>query len=174
MKLLFIILAFLLSAQAWPQRPDNYVKTIEKLKGKGKLTTMTYPCKTFVGSLTGYRNNGSLVLINSLTDAEAAGTETLYYLKNGILRKVFIMNVTFDSNDEWQEYYLKHKSADRCQSCHGKPNCIVTEITLGDTVTIVVIDGKEKTQLTPHEKKKMLMNIQTTSEELKALLKELE
>lgn len=61
------------------QTADDYVRTIEKLRSKGKLTTKSSIDKTFVGSVTGYYDHDSIVLINSLTDAEAAGTETLYF-----------------------------------------------------------------------------------------------
>jgi hypothetical protein len=109
-----------------------------------------------------------------LTDAEAAGTETLYYIKDGVLKKVFIMAATFASSDEWNEYYSKHKSIDKCYTCHGKPDCIVIEITLGDKPTIVVTENKKKREFTQDEKEKMLANLRKTSDELKVLLKEFE
>jgi len=174
MRLLIIILTFITFGQARSQHPDTYVKTIEKLKSKGKLTTKSSTEKTFVGSVTGYYDNDSLVLISSLTDAEAAGTETLYFIKEGVLKKVFIIAATFDSNVEWKEYYSKHKSIDKCYTCHGKSNCIVTEITLGDKQTIVVIESKKKRELTLDEKDKMLADVRRTSDELQVHLKELE
>jgi len=173
MKFLLTLLPILICAQSWSQSPDKYVRTIEKLRSEGKLTTKASTDKTFVGSMKAYYNNGSLVLINSLTDAEAAGTETLYYLKNGTLSKVFIMAATFGS-DEWSEYYSKHESADRCLFCHGKPNCVVTEITFEDKPIILQrVNGKTK-QLTQDEKTRILAEAQKTTEELKLLLKELE
>ena len=174
MRQLLIALTFLVSGQVWSQTTDNYVKTIEKLRSKGKLTTKSSIDKTFVGSVTGYYDNDSLVLISSLTDAEAAGTETLYYIENWTLKKVFVMAATFDSNDEWKEYYSKHKSVDNCYKCHGKPNCIVTEITFGDKPTIIVTEDKRKKELTGDDKTKMLFEVKRTCDELKVLLKELE
>jgi len=171
MKPLFTILTVLIFGQLWSQSTDGYVKTIERLRSKGKLTAKTSTDKTVVGSVTAYYDKDSLVLINSLTDAETAGTETLYFLKDGVLQKVFIIAATFNSNDEWTEYYARHKSIDKCYKCHGKRNCIVTEITFGNKPTIVT---SENIELTQEEKDKMLTDLQSTSEELKVLSKELE
>jgi len=171
---LLIALTFLVSGQGWSQSTDNYVKTIEKLRSKGKLTTKCSIDKTFVGSVTGYYDKDSIVLINSLTDAEAAGTETLYFIKDGTLKKVYVMAATFDSNDEWKEYYSKHKSLDNCFKCHEKSNCILTEITFGDKPTIVVTEGKRKSELTGDDKEKMLLDVKRTLDELKVLVDELE
>lgn len=174
MRLLFIVLTFLSLGQLWSQTPDHYVKAIEKLRSKGKLTTKSSTDETFVGSVTGYYHDGSLVLISSLTDAETAGTETLYFVKNGVLKKVFIMAATFDSNDEWEEYYSRHQSIDKCYSCHGKPNCIVTEITAGDNSTIFITENKKKRELIRDEKERMLVDVKRTSDELQALFMEFE
>jgi hypothetical protein len=174
MRVLLIALTILAFGHVWSQTPDDYVKTIEKLRSKGELTTKSSNVKTFVGSLTGYYANDSLVLINSLTDAEAAGTETLYFIKHGVLKKVFIMAATFDSSDKWTGYYSKHKSIDNCYTCHGKPNCIVTEITLGDKPTIIVIENKKKKELSKDEKEKMLAHVRKTCDELVVLIKGLE
>ena len=171
---LLIALTFLVSGQGWSQSTDNYVKTIEKLRSKGKLTTKSSIDKTFVGSVTGYYDKDSIVLISSLTDAEAAGTETLYFIKDGTLKKVFVMAATFDSNDEWKEYYTKHESVDNCYKCHGKPNCIVTEITFDDMPTIFVTENKRKRGLTGENKEKMLLDVKRTFDELKVLIKDLE
>jgi hypothetical protein len=84
------------------------------------------------------------------------------------------MAATFDSSDEWKEYYSKHKAIDKCYICHGKPDCIVTEITLGDKPTIVVTENKRKRELTQDEKEKMLADVKRTSDELQVLIKELE
>ena len=174
MRLLFIALTFLVPGQVWSQPTDNYVRTIEKLRSKGKLTTKSSVDKTFVGSVTGYYDKDSIVLISSLTDAEAAGTETLYFIKDGILKNVFVMEATFDSNDEWKEYYSKHKSVDNCYKCHGKPNCTVTEITFGDKPTIFMTEDKRKRELTGDSKEKMLFDVKRTCDELKVLVKDLE
>ena len=173
MRQLFIALTLLTFGQVWSQTSDDYVRTIEKLRGKGKLTTKSSTGKTFVGSVTGYYDNNSIVLINSLTDAEEAGTETLYFIKDGVLKKVFILAATFESNDEWKEYYSKHKSIDKCYTCHGKPDCIVTEITFGDKPRIIVTERKKIRELTQVDKDKMLMDVIKTSEELKTLLKKM-
>jgi hypothetical protein len=174
MRLLFIALTFLVSGQVYSQPTDSYVKTIEKLRSKGKLTTKSSIDKTFVGSVTGYYDKDSIILINSLTDAEAAGTETLYFIKEGTLKKVYAMAATFDSNDEWKEYYFKHKSVDNCYKCHGKPNCIVTEITFGDQPTVFVTENKRKRELNGDDKEQMLLDVKRTCDELKVLVKELE
>jgi len=174
MRLLFIALTFLVPGQVWSQPTDNYVRTIEKLRSKGKLTTKSSVDKTFVGSVTSYYDKDSIVLISSLTDAEAAGTETLYFIKDGILKNVFVMEATFDSNDEWKEYYSKHKSVDNCYKCHGKPNCTVTEITFGDKPTIFMTEDKRKRELTGDSKEKMLFDVKRTCDELKVLVKDLE
>jgi hypothetical protein len=174
MKRLLIALTFLVSGQVYSQPTDNYVKTIEKLRSKGKLTTKSSIDKTFVGSVTGYYDKDSIVLINSLTDAEAAGTETLYFIKDGTLKKVYVMSATFDSNDEWKEYYSKHKSLDHCYKCHGKPNCMLTEITFGDQPTVFVTENKRKRELNGDYKDKMLLDVKRTFDELKVLVKELE
>jgi hypothetical protein len=173
-RLLLTTLTILAFGQVWSQTPDDYVTTIEKLRSKGKLTIKSFTDKTFVGSVTRYYDNDAIVLINSLADAEAAGTETLYFINDGVLQKVFKMAATFDSSDEWNEYYSKHKSINKCYSCHGKPDCIVTEITLGDKPEIVVTENKKKTELTQDEKEKMLADVRKISEELKALLNEIE
>ena len=72
MKFLLTILTVLIFGHAWSQSPDDYVKSIEKLRGKGKLTAKSSVDKTFVGSVTAYYHKDSLVLISTLTDAEAA------------------------------------------------------------------------------------------------------
>jgi hypothetical protein len=174
MRRLLIALTFLVSGQVWSQPTDNYVKTIEKLRDKGRLATKSSIDKTFVGSVTAYYDKNEIVLIHSLTDAETAGTETLYYIENGTLKKIFVMSATFDSNDEWKEYYSKHKSVDNCFKCHGKPNCIVTEITFGDNSKIVVTEDKIKREVTGDDKEKMLLDVKLTFDELKVLVDELE
>lgn len=175
MRLLVIALAlgFIACGPKVLQQKDGYAEKIEKLRSAGKLTTKTSTNKTFVGSVTAYYDNGSLVLINSLADAEAAGTETFYYIKDGDLKNVLIIAATFDSADEWAEYYSSHKSVDRCHSCHGKPNCIVTEMIIGDKSTVKVAGSKEVRQPTQDEKTKMLASAQKTTKELQVLLKEL-
>ncbi len=174
MRRLLIALTFLVSGQVCSQPTDSYVKTIEELRSKGKLTAKSSIDKTFVGSVTGYYDKDSLVLISSLTDAEAAGTETLYFIKDGTLKKVFVMAATFDSNDEWKEYFSKHKSVDNCFICHGKPNCIVTEITYVSKPTIFVTDDKGTREMTGDEKKNMLHAVNRTCNELKTIVKELQ
>jgi len=169
MRLLFTVLTVLTFGQLWSQSADNYVKTIERLRSKSKLTTKSSTDKTFVGSVTAYYDKDSLVLINSLRDGETGGAETLYFLKNGVLMKVFIMSTAFDSRDEWSGYYSKHKSIDKCYTCHGKENCIVTEITFGDKPTIVT--NKKKRELAQDKKDKMITELRRTTEELKSLLK---
>jgi hypothetical protein len=130
--------------------------------------------KTFVGSVTAYYDKDSLVLINTLTDAEAGGTETLYFLSEGVLMKVFIMSTTFDSSDEWTKYASRHKSVDQCCTCHGERNCIVTEVTFGNKPTIEKTENKNKRELTQSEKEKLLSELQRISEELEILSERLD
>jgi hypothetical protein len=174
MRLLITLLTVFTFGQLWSQTPDDYVRTIETLRGKGKLTAKRSEDKTFVGAVTGYYHNDSIVLINTLTDAEAAGTETLYFVKDGVLKKVFIMAATFESNADWKGYYSKHKSVSNCYTCHGEANCIVTEITLGDKPTVIVIENKKKKELDDDEKDKMFADVKRTSDELQVLIKQLE
>ncbi|HEU5290013.1 MAG TPA: hypothetical protein VFU05_05165 [Cyclobacteriaceae bacterium] len=175
MRLLFTILTVLTFGQLWSQSADDYVRKIEGLRNKGQLTTKTSVDKTPVGSMTAYYNNKkSLVLISTLTDAEASGTETLYFFRDGILTKAFIMASTFKSNDGWKEYYKKHKSVDKCYSCHGEPYCRVTAITFADSATFAATENKKQRKITQDEKTKMLTELQKTSEELKILAKELQ
>lgn len=165
-----IVLMFLGSGPSWSQSADNYVQTIMKLRDEGKLATKSSLDKTFVGSLTAYYDKDSIVLISSLTDAEAAGTETIYFVKGGILKKVFIMAATFDSNDEWKEYYSKHKSVDNCYRCHGKPNCIVTEITYGIKAQVLTTENRKKIEVIGEERERMLRDVKRTCEELQVLI----
>lgn len=174
MKIVLTALTFLLFEPCWSQHPDEYVKQIEKLRSKGKLTEKTYPGKTFVGSLTGYYENDSLVLINTLTDAEAAGGEILYYIRNGALKKIFIMSAQFESNKAWAGYYAKHRAAEECLKCHQTPTCLVTEITLGRDTTLSMTSNRTVQQVTQKAKTEMIEHLSKTAEELKVLLRELE
>lgn len=173
MKFLLTILTILICGHSWAQSPDDYVKAIQKLRSKDKLTAKSSVDKTFVGSVTAYYDNDSLVLISTLTDAEAAGTETLYFLQRGVLTKAFVMESTFNSSNEWTEYFTRHKAADKCYSCHGKMNCIMTEFTFGDKPTVMRTDNKKKTEVTGEEKEAMVKEFIKTFEELKALAREL-
>jgi hypothetical protein len=155
------------------QSPDDYVKAIEKLRSKGKLAAKSSIDKTFVGSVTAYYDKDSLVLISSLTDAEAAGTETLYFLQRGVLTKAFVMESTFNSSNEWTKYFSRHKGADKCYSCHGKKNCIVTEFTFRKKPTVLRAENKKKMELTGEENEAMVKELIKTFEELKALTREL-
>lgn len=174
MRLILIILAsFVLRVTYSQSKDNNYVDKIEKLRGENKLTVKTYPEKTFVGSLSGYYYNDALVLINSLTDAEAAGTETLYYIEHGVLRKVFAMAATFDSNKEWPEYFAKHKSEEKCYECHGKPNCVVTIITFDRNPVVSMTVNKRSRKLTKDEETSILKETVETKSELEKMLNEL-
>lgn len=173
MKYLLIVCSLLISTLAWCQPTDKYVKSIEKLRSNGKLTTKSSVDKTFVGSVTSYFYKDSLVLISSMTDAEFAGTETQYFIKDGTLMKVFIMNASITSSDEWKEYFARHKALDDCYACHGKPNCTTTEITFGKKPMIVFIENKTRKELTEDSKSKLLIDATRTFDELKMLVKEL-
>jgi len=172
-KLLFTFLVLFAAGQLWSQSVDDYVNATEKLRRNGVLTQKSSVDKTFAGAVTAYYEHDSLVVISSLTDAEAAGTETLYFFKDGILVKAFIMAATFDSNAEWTAYYFMHKTLDRCYTCHGKKHCRVTEITFGDNPLILVTENKKKHQLSQEERDKLISTLMKTSKELKALAKEL-
>ena len=174
MKFLLAILAVSIFAHSWSQSPDDYVKSIERLRSKGKLTAKSSIDKTFVGSLTAYYDKDSLVLITSLTDAEAAGTETLYFLQKGVLTKAFVMEAIFNASDEWTEYFSKHKAADKCYSCHGKKNCIVTEFTFGEKPTVVRAENKKNVELSMDERDQMTRELIKTCKQLKVLSKELQ
>jgi hypothetical protein len=172
MRIRFTILTVFAFGELWSQSVDNYVKAIERLRTRGQLIAKTSTEKTFVGSVTAYYEKDSLVLINSLNDAEATGTETLYYIKNGVVKKVHIMIALLESNDKWAEFYSKHKSQVNCYKCHGNAQCFITEITFGDRVTIKTTENGKIKQLTQDDKEKMLSDIRKTYEELKILLKE--
>ncbi len=173
MRFLFTALIVLVFGQLWSQSVDDYVKKIEELRIKGKLTTKSSTDKTIVGSVTAYYNKDSLVLINSLTDAEEAGTELLYFYKDDILKKVFIISASFDSNKDWTGYYSRHKSLDKCYTCHGERRCIITEVVFNSKPTVATTGSKKIRELTQAEKEEMLMGLQRTSDELRVLVKEL-
>jgi hypothetical protein len=106
MRLLFSILFLFFLQRAWSQDSgDGFVRTIEGLRRDDSLNAKTYPGNTFAGLLTGCHDTGTLVLINTLTDAEAAGTETLYYIRDGALSKVFMMAARFEAHEEWPGYF---------------------------------------------------------------------
>lgn len=174
MRLLFPILFLFFLQQAWSQDGgDDFVRTTERLRHDGSLTTKTYPGKTFAGSLTGYYHNGTLVLINTLTDAEAAGTETLYFIRDGALSKVFIMAAQFEAHEEWAGYFSKHKLADKCYACHGKRHCVVTVITFDGGPIIAVTEKGMAKHLTEAEQAEIIGRAISARRELEALLKEL-
>lgn len=175
MRLLLISTAIFLTTQVYSQNKtiDQWVKTVDALRKSGKLTVRVHPDKTFVGALAGYYDNDSLVLINSLTDAEAAGVETLYYIKDGALQKVLIMAAVFDSSDEWNEYSLKHKRNEDCLACHLKPNCGVTIITFQQEPRMEAFQNKKPVSVNQEEKNEMIDEVSRTYKELRVLLAEL-
>jgi hypothetical protein len=172
MKLFVLVLTFIIHTGVWSQSSDGYVQSIEKARRIGQLTSRSSTEKTAVGSVTAYYKQDALVLIASLTDAEAAGTETLYFFKDGVLKKVFIMAATFRSHNEWKDYYAGHTEADRCFGCHGQATCTVTEVTFGNRPTITVLEQNKRRESTGVEKDKMLEEVRRTSEELKILAEE--
>jgi hypothetical protein len=171
---LLIALTVFACQQAWSQSTDNYVKRIEKLRSQGKLTAKTSIDKTFAGSVTAYYDKDSIVLISSLTDAEAAGMETMYFIKDGTVMKVYKMAATFSSDDEWKEYYSRHKLLEHCYECHKKSNCVVTEIAFGNVPTVFITEKRGRRELTGDDKEKILLEVKGTYEELKLLVNELE
>ena len=168
-----LILSFLIQACSQAKKDDEFVWMIENLRKENLLTTKTYPEKTFVGSLTGYYDKGTLVLMNSLTDAEEAGTETSYYIKDGRLTKVYIMDAKFDSHAEWAAYFRKHQAAEDCDFCHGTKNCTVTVVNFDEEPTVEVTKDGQSRILTGNERTGILSETSKTSEELTVLLREL-
>lgn len=153
---------------------DDFVDRIENLKTAKKLMVKTYPGKTFAGALTGYYDGDALVLINSLTDAEFGGTETLYYIKNGSLHSVFISTASFHSSDEWAGYFVKHQAADKCTSCHGTEQCFTLAILFaGNSPLIVKKENGQTKQLNQDERERAVADVERTRKQLEALLNEL-
>jgi len=174
MRSLFIILLICSFHLAFAQQQkEDFVGWVEKLRKENKVTIKAYPDKTFVGSLTGYYDNGSLVLINSLTDAEFGGTETLYYIKDGALHSVFISTASFDSSDEWAGYFAKHKAFDRCKSCHGKKQCFTLAISFESSPLFVAKTNGKMRSLNQDEREKALADVEKTRKQLEAMLSEL-
>jgi hypothetical protein len=170
MKTLLTVLLILSFGELWSQSADAYVKSIDKLRRKGKLTFKSSTDKTIVGSLTAYYYNGSLVLLSSLTDAETAGTETLYYLRGEELVKVYMMAAQLRSHEDWKRYAGRHKKMQACRSCHRESDCTVTEVTVASDEIAMLERGKS--QAVPEEEKaKIIANIRATVEELKAIAK---
>ena len=151
---------------------DDWVKAVDLLRKAGKLKVKTYPDKTFAGSLSGYYDNDSLVFINSLTDAEATGSETSYYIKDGVLQKAFIMTAEVEPGT-WMEYYSKHLKNEECRSCHGKPICIVSTITLLPQPNVESTRNSQPITTSAIEKEKLIDYLRKTSKELAVLLEEL-
>jgi hypothetical protein len=175
-RLLLTISALLLSRYVYSQTDnvDHLVRALEKQRNEKRLTGRVYPGKIFVGSLTGYYDaQDSLVMINTLTDAEEAGTETLYYFQHGLLKRVYVMAARLDSNPEWTEYFSKHTSTDNCKSCHSKPNCTVTIITLAADTTLEMTENLRARKIAQSERTKVISEIVATSKELRVMLKEL-
>ncbi|HEY0652963.1 MAG TPA: hypothetical protein VGD65_07540 [Chryseosolibacter sp.] len=175
MRLFLSIVAVSFFGQAYSQDKDidNFVRKVENLRREAKLTVKVYPDKAFEGSVTGYYVKDSLVLIATLTDAETGGRETLYYIREGQLRKVYIMTAKFDSNNEWAEYHTKHKSMDNCHSCHLKPNCMLTVVTFAADTTVEGTRLGQARTVTEKERASILSYTTKKSQELKTLLKEL-
>jgi hypothetical protein len=175
MRVLLFISALLFAVRIYAQdkQIDNYVKTIEKLRKEESLTKKAYPGKTFVGSLTWYTYNDSLVLINSLTDAETTGTETQYYIKDGQLQKVFNMSAWLASNNNWKEYYSKHLNNDNCPSCHLNEMCTITIISFLSDPEVTVMRGNKTNSITDNEKHEIVDSVKRTYMELRDFLKTL-
>ena len=173
MRLLLVLVALLTFTPSWSQKKDKVVRAIEKLRREGKLDKKSFEDKTIVGLLDGYYYKGSLVLINSLADAEAAGTETLYYLKKGTLWQAFIMSATFPSHAYWSNYYSKHMSNENCFTCHGEHACVVIVITFGVHATATQFEDGKSTTVSREDREKWLLETSFMCEELKLLLNEL-
>lgn len=153
---------------------DDFVHRIEDLRTAKKLTVKTYPDKTFAGALTGYYDGDALVLINSLTDAEFGGTETLYYINNGSFHSVFVSMASFRSSDEWAGYFVKHQAADACPSCHGTEQCFTLAIRFTGSSPLIVKKENGKTkQVDQDERERAVADVQRTRKQLEALLSEL-
>jgi len=152
---------------------DPWTKRIDSLRQKNKLTAKHYPDKTFVGSLTGYYFADTLVFINTLTDAEEAGTETQYYIKDGSLIKVLIMAARFDSSSEWTDYYTNHNRNLNCQDCHSKPKCERTEIIFSLPISVKHFSKTKQTSISRPDNKVLADDVQKTYKDILTLLKEL-
>lgn len=79
------------------------------------------------------------------------------------------MASTFYSNDEWKEYYTRHKSIDRCYECHGKKNCVVPAVTFGNDPGVVRTVNNKRQELAVSEKDKISKELTETCEELRNL-----
>jgi hypothetical protein len=82
------------------------------------------------------------------------------------------MSSTFNSSDEWTEYFSRHKAAEKCYTCHGKSNCMVTEFTFEEKPIVVRTANKKKIELSMDEKDGMVKELMQTVQELKVLSKE--
>ena len=173
MKILFTIWVGFTFGQLSGQSVDSYVTSIEKQRRAGVLIEKASADKTVVGSLTAFYDGDSLVLINSLMDGEASGVESLYYIKDGALKKVFIMTAHLGTNDKWKGYHSRHEAQENCYTCHGIPECFVAEITYGDKTVIRRTENGRAKLLTEDDQDRMVSDIQKTFEELKSLVKDL-
>jgi len=172
--LLFTILIVCFCQPAFTQQQkEDFVGRIERLRKENKLTVKAYPDKTFVGSVAGYYDNGSLVLINSLTDAEFGGTETCYYIKGGALHSVFVSTASFHSSDEWAGYFTKHKAVDKCKSCHGKKYCFTLAIIFSSNPLIVAKENGKMKRLNQDEREKAITDVNKNREQLESMLSKL-
>ncbi|MBT1688282.1 hypothetical protein [Dawidia soli] len=178
MRILKSLLALLVSLSFHPAfsqlLQDDFVRRIEDLRAAKKVTVKTYPDKTFVGALTGYYDGDALVLINTLTDAEFGGTETLFYIKNDSLRGVFISMASFRSSDAWAGYFAKHQAADGCTSCHGTEQCSTVAILFTGSSPLIVKKENGKTKkVNQDERERAVADVERTRKQLEALLSEL-
>jgi hypothetical protein len=175
MKTTLILIFFFYLGHFFGQDSSSaiWTKRVDSLRQKNKLTVKQYPDKTFVGSLTGYYFSDSLVFINTLTDAEEAGTETQYYVKNGSLVKVYIMAARFDSSAEWTGYYSKHNKNLNCRDCHSKPQCERTEIIYSSPISVKYFNKTKKTSHPPSDNKVLADKVTGTYKQLLTLLKDL-
>jgi len=172
---LFVVLVMCSCPQVFSQQNDGFVSRVEKLRKANALTVKEYDGKTYVGSLTGYYEGGSLVLINSLTDAEFGGTETLYYINDSSLHSVYVSSASFTSSGEWVGYFTKHKVFDHCESCHGKKACFTLAITFNGSgrPRVVATENGRLKPLNDDEKDKAVSDVKKTRKELEAMLSEL-
>jgi hypothetical protein len=107
---------------------DNWVKWVDSLRSVNKLVQKQFPYKSFSGSLVGYYLGESLLMINTVVYEKKSGTETEYYVKNGILQKALIMVALFESPKDRSNYHGNHKKNLDCAGCHYYPSCERTTV----------------------------------------------
>ena len=148
-------------------------RVIDSLYNKNLLKKKEYDGRTFVGSLSGYYFNDTLVYVYTLTDGEYGGVETKYYCRDTTLMKVNSMSAQFVDPNEWTDYYKKHKKNQNCNGCHSKVSCNKTTIVFAKQISInSTINGK-KVKVDYASKKTEIANTFETFKAIRTLLDKL-